>query len=444
MRQCILYILFILTGASSLHSFGQGYPYCLSGRFAENDLFNNLALIQHTDVVYGINLNYLAGTDTLRMNIYEVNPVLDNLNKRPLVLLLHGGEFFSGSKADMDGYAQQLARRGYVAACIDYRLGWITNGGPSACNGDMSSYRYAAYRAIQDVHAALRFLVSHAQTYGIDTGAVYLLGQDAGATTALHVGFADQNEADSMFPGAFADLGGLYAAGNNLQTSCSVKGIFNWCGAVTDTTIFDANEAIPVLSLHGLKDSVFDVSTGKYHHCAQNASYPIFFGPQSIHVRMIGQGLCSETNFDANGEHCVFPSLEPVYYVPQKFTCFFKNLLCGHCVSQEKVSYNISSCMDAAPVKTSDVPTASSWTLSPNPARQQILLQATWEADGMVQLHLVSLTGQRWSLMAEQFVMPGQWRRTLPLPPHLAAGLYFIECRRADQVSRKLLLIDRY
>ncbi len=144
----------------------------------------------------------MAGTDTLRMNLYEVNPAIDNLPKRPLVLLFHGGDFTGGQRADLDAYAKQLARRGYVAASVGYRTGWSSNGAAGQCNGSFASYRYAAYRAVQDAHAAIRFLAAHALTYGIDTSSIFLAGRDAGALTVLQAGFLQQAEANQLYPGA--------------------------------------------------------------------------------------------------------------------------------------------------------------------------------------------------------------------------------------------------
>jgi len=439
MRTYILLLFIFLSGVPYQQVLGQSYPYCLSGRFAENDLFNNLALIEHPQVAYGINLNYQAAMDTLRMTIFEVNPVLDNLPKRPLVVLLHGGEFTTGSPADMNGYASQLARRGFVAASVQYRIGWTTNGSVSTCTGDMASYRYAAYRALQDVHAALRFLVANAQTYGIDTSAVFILGQDAGAMTAYHVGYADQNEADAMFPGAFADLGGIYSATNSIQATYQIKGIFSWCGAVSDTAIFDAQEAIPVLSLHGLKDSVYDVTAANYRHCA---TYTNLFGPKAIHIRLSGQAICSETNYDANGEHCLFPTLEPVNYVPQKFTCFFKNLLCGNCTTREKVSYSISSCMDAAPLQLQESNISANWSLSPNPAADFVNLTMAAAETGDAEFTLISPTGLTWPLPSLSVQAQSKTSQRIDLPMNLASGMYWLECRWKEQVSRKKILIQ--
>ena len=85
----------------------------------------------------------------LTMDVYE--PFGDTLQKRPLVILSFGGAFLIGSKDDEDiqSVSDSLARRGYVAACINYRLGMNVADGVSA--------ERAIYRALQDFSAAVRY-----------------------------------------------------------------------------------------------------------------------------------------------------------------------------------------------------------------------------------------------------------------------------------------------
>jgi hypothetical protein len=46
-----LRVLLFLVLASGFAAWSQPYPYCITGRFAENDLFSGLALISHQDLV---------------------------------------------------------------------------------------------------------------------------------------------------------------------------------------------------------------------------------------------------------------------------------------------------------------------------------------------------------------------------------------------------------
>ena len=65
--------------------------------------------------------------ENLHFDLYQ--PKSDTTNNRPLVIVVHGGAFVSGSKDDQTqpivGYCDSLAARGYVVASIDYRIGFI-------------------------------------------------------------------------------------------------------------------------------------------------------------------------------------------------------------------------------------------------------------------------------------------------------------------------------
>jgi acetyl esterase/lipase len=103
----------------------------------------------------------------------------------PTVVLVHGGGFTDGSRADMASLAEALAYRGYASASIDYRLSqgsWfpaqeLTDPGLAA----------AADLARQDTAAAIDFLRAHAGTYRLDPARLAVAGYSAGGITALEV-----------------------------------------------------------------------------------------------------------------------------------------------------------------------------------------------------------------------------------------------------------------
>jgi acetyl esterase/lipase len=93
---------------------------------------------------------------------------------RPAVLFIHGGGWRNGSKAAHAEAAARLARSGYVAASINYRL---TPDGVFP-------------RAVQDCLCALSFLRAHADEWGIDPARVAVAGYSAGGHLAGLVGVA--------------------------------------------------------------------------------------------------------------------------------------------------------------------------------------------------------------------------------------------------------------
>lgn len=175
----------------------------------------------------------------------------DSLKKKPVVMLIHGGAFYIGSKesACEQALAYALAKRGFFVASIDYRLGFK----PTATDIEMS-----AYRAIQDAHAALRYLAHHSPGIGLDPNQVYVGGTSAGAVASLNVAFMDNDERPARIfetekKGA---VGKIEESGNRYTETFKIKGVANMWGAVSDLNIIDADEKIPVLSIHGTDDVV--------------------------------------------------------------------------------------------------------------------------------------------------------------------------------------------
>ena len=120
----------------------------------------------------------------LDMDIYYPKETVMQ-SKRPLLLLIHGGAFYNGDKQDI-GYPEMghhFAERGYVVASINYRLGFK----PLAPDVDR-----AGYRALQDAHAAVSYLIENADEFGIDTTRIFAAGTSAGAITALNLAFMQE------------------------------------------------------------------------------------------------------------------------------------------------------------------------------------------------------------------------------------------------------------
>ena len=260
-------LLTVLSFFLVLNINAQSTPYCIQGKFSNIEYYNAFAIYHNQDVVYGFNLNHLGQIDTLKMDIAYPHFLIDPLPKRPLVVLVHGGEFKSGHRYDMQGYAESLAKKGFVTATIDYRLGW--DNGTGNCDGDSVDYRFASYRALQDVKASIRFLVANHTTYKIDTNYIFLVGKDAGATTILNTAFLSQAEADAIYPGVFGDLGKIDSATNTNFVPFTIKGIFSWSGGMLDTNAIQSNEKTPVLSIHGMLDDVMPIENGFYANCSK-------------------------------------------------------------------------------------------------------------------------------------------------------------------------------
>jgi hypothetical protein len=150
----------------------------------------------------------------------------------------------------------------------------------------------AVVRATQDLRAAIRFFYKDKQTtntYKIDTNHIYIGGSSAGAITALHVGYLN-NEceiSDYLNANTITQLGGLEGSSGNPGYSTTVHGILNGCGALARYSWMEAGD-VPVASVHGTNDG-----TVKYNRGVVNPGTPLMYldGSRMIHERACAIGV---------------------------------------------------------------------------------------------------------------------------------------------------------
>ncbi|HEY0064228.1 MAG TPA: alpha/beta hydrolase [Telluria sp.] len=110
----------------------------------------------------------VAYAGTLKLDLYR--PA--HGDAAPLVVLVHGGGWRTGRRDNLAAMAIRLARRGYAAAAVSYRL-----------SGEA---RYPA--AVDDVREAVRWLRANGAQYRIDPARIALAGGSAGGQIASLVG----------------------------------------------------------------------------------------------------------------------------------------------------------------------------------------------------------------------------------------------------------------
>jgi len=110
----------------------------------------------------------------LLLDVYRARGL--NASAAPAVLIIHGGGFWKGARNSsiVATEAVHLARHGFVAFVMDYRLEGVQGLPPT------SSVRDAVF----DAKAAVRFIVRYAASYGVDSGRIAAWGTSAGAITA--------------------------------------------------------------------------------------------------------------------------------------------------------------------------------------------------------------------------------------------------------------------
>jgi dienelactone hydrolase len=227
------------------------------------------------NIIFGDGINYLGASDTLVLDFYQ--PANDTMTKRPLVILIHGGSFTSGTHDDgwCVAIGSTLALKGYACASIKYRLGIDLIKILTDFTAAQAQYASALYRAIQDSRSAVRFIKANSEIYKIDTNRIFICGYSAGAITAVHYIHVQQNEFTII--GDTTGFGPL-DNGANLNVSSSVAGYISYAGAIFDTSFINAGEK-PFLAFHGTGDETVPYGAGPAYGIQQ---MPVIFGSSVI------------------------------------------------------------------------------------------------------------------------------------------------------------------
>ncbi|MBP7183986.1 MAG: T9SS type A sorting domain-containing protein [Saprospiraceae bacterium] len=189
-----------------------------------DQVFSNVTV--DTTVIYGANATILtysipqigqAVLQPLVMDIYR--PTGDTETSRPVALFFHSGDFLpfpqnggtNGTRRDSVcvEICTRLAKMGYVAASVDYRLGW----NPIASTQDERVFTLinAAYRGVQDARTAIRYFKKTAaeagNPWGIDPTKIVLWGQGTGGYITLNTATLNSYN-EVLLPKFTATVGG--------------------------------------------------------------------------------------------------------------------------------------------------------------------------------------------------------------------------------------------
>lgn len=129
-----------------------------------------------------------------KWNLLDVNIPGDDHGRLPVIISIHGGGWFYGSKEVYRFYMADLATRGFVTINFNYRL--------------TPEYKFPA--PIIDTTRVIQWVLKHADEYHMDTDHIFIVGDSAGGHLAGLYGCLCTNEAlrarlAAMFPEDFAD-----------------------------------------------------------------------------------------------------------------------------------------------------------------------------------------------------------------------------------------------
>lgn len=321
------------------------------------------------DIPYTQPQFYLETPATLRMDVYlPLFPNGDQLPQRPFVLLIHGGGFQTGGRQQFREECRMFARRGYVAATIDYRLGYDCAQGPD-------EYNKAVYRAVQDARAALRFAASNATNWAINTNWFFIGGSSAGAGTALSVIYLSQAEANADFPTIVQNAGLLNSVGNPLTNTYTLRAVYNNWGGIA-TSYVSAAESLPMVAFHGDADQTVNIDSEIKANCPGSTPRQIV-GSRGLQNILAGYGVCYDLTVKPGGDHGVYRStLQQIEFRVARASCFFRSIFCNTCTSFYATSTIIPDCSPALRLAGETENQISLPVAYPNPVTDRLTLSA--------------------------------------------------------------------
>ena len=197
---------------------------------------------------------------TLEMDIYL--PEGDLQETRPLLLMMHGGAFFIGNKEELGqaAWCRYFASLGYVAASINYRLGF---------HPVKEEVREAEMRALEDADAALAYLLGR-EDLRINPQQVFLAGTSAGAITALNMAYRP--------------------APVSTYRICAVANLW---GAVHSLSVLE-RASVPILSFQSVEDPILPYEEGYPLNNRLKHFSDYFYGTHAIHEKAVSLGIPAE------------------------------------------------------------------------------------------------------------------------------------------------------
>ena len=216
-------------------------------------------------------LAYLGPDRAEKMDAYL--PANTFPRPRPAVILIHGGGWRSGDKADgrEREIAEFLATEGFAVFSINYLLNLART---DPATGKSETIKHAWPQNFADCKSALRFVRKDAGRFGIDPQRIAVMGESAGGHLAMLVGTTSGNSELNQLglyreqPNTVKAIVTFYADfdlrdrpkppffGTTREETLAIL------SAASPVTYFDQNSP-PVLICHGTADQIVSVERSR-------------------------------------------------------------------------------------------------------------------------------------------------------------------------------------
>ncbi|MFT5724183.1 MAG: acetyl esterase/lipase [Bacteroidia bacterium] len=207
----------------------------VSQSFGQNYIDTLYQIKTDKDISYGSATDVAGNVRDLKMDIsYPTNDSVKPCG-RPVMIIIHGGSFMAGDKGDgsLTTLREEFAKRGYVTASVNYRLGMFQTDRSINCNvstlwaswnclnmTDSSEWYRAYYRGIQDVHGAIRYIVNNRNEHKPNPNNVFVVGESAGGFIAMGVGFMD--DTTEVMQGLTAKMANVKPPNKIYENACII------------------------------------------------------------------------------------------------------------------------------------------------------------------------------------------------------------------------------
>lgn len=276
----------------------------------------------------------LSGSSPHRkFDLYKPERDYDGL---PLVIFVHPGAFITGDKKDYTAVklCKDLARRGYAAASINYKMIDIGINLSSNCYIGQS-----IMEAVVDLHVAVRYFVENSDRYNIDKRNIFIIGYSAGAIITNHFVFSSSDEMNNYLKEREQSsniiqtaLGLNNCAINDSELIISaqeqfVKGIVSMSGGMMSLNhVEDRENKIPLLLIHGDRDEVVPLGEGR----------PFLFMEKNINITI--PGLVHELAISSqDGEALLKLSNQNTIHIPKYIPKILRQIFFSNMWGSESV-----------------------------------------------------------------------------------------------------------
>jgi hypothetical protein len=299
-----------------------------SRRFGAEFIFLENELESKTGIYYKAN-DYIGRPVSL--NYSFIAPANDTLKYRPLVVMVHEGAFLFGDLGNELGKARLLARKGYAATSINYRLGFNGGSQANACGGNNLEVVQAVYRAVQDTYVALHYFAGKPDEFGIDPGQIVLAGSSAGAIIISALAYMTEQDFEALQPGIVKTLGRLDPNPNGGQFK--ITALLSSLGyGVFKSSYVTAFNAKPTVFFQRTGDNVLPFQKGTFLSCPYYLSSE---GAKPVSEQLKKLKVPYELNYEtASGHQLSYPQ----EYITERYAQFMKRLWSGnrHQITNEK------------------------------------------------------------------------------------------------------------